>query len=57
MNAIQDKMKNIESAIFIPKVALSQMTDINFGRKDDDDNASVNKMLESAKFNIEGGLL
>jgi guanylate kinase len=56
MTAIQDKMQNIESAIFILKVALTQMTDINFGRKDDDP-VSINRMLESAKVNIEGSLL
>ncbi len=55
MTAIQDKMQSIESAIFMLKVALSQMTDINFGRKDD--TVSVNRILESAKMNIEGGFL
>ncbi len=52
---MKDKMQSIESAIFILKTALSVMTDIKFGRKDESDNVSVNRMLDSAKLNIEEG--
>ena len=54
---LQEKMQSVESAIFALKVALSQMTDINFGRKDNYEYQAVNRTLESAKLSIEGAVL
>ncbi len=54
---MQDKIAAVESAIYVLKTAASMMADIACGKLGANDSVEINKILDLAKMNLEGGIL